>query len=60
MPDDPEVSGMRFSVIHGENQRMSGFDLGLLSLSESTRSPRRCRRAPHSVSSYPIPAGIRA
>jgi hypothetical protein len=37
MPDDPEVSGMRFSVIHGENQRMSGFDLGLLSLSETSR-----------------------
>jgi hypothetical protein len=37
MPDDPEVSGMRFSLIHGKNQSMSGFDLGLLSLSETSR-----------------------
>jgi hypothetical protein len=37
MPDDPEVSGMRFSLIYGENQSMSGFDLGLLSLSETSR-----------------------
>ena len=37
MPDNPEVTGMRFSVIHGENQSMSGFDLGLLSMSETGR-----------------------
>ena len=36
MPDDPEVGGMRFSLIYGDNQRMSGFDLGLLSLSETS------------------------
>ena len=36
MPDDPDVSGMRFSLIHGENQNMSGFDLGLLSMNETS------------------------
>jgi hypothetical protein len=35
-PDDPNVSGIRFAVIHGKNQRVSGVDLGLLSLSETT------------------------
>jgi len=34
-PDDPNVNGIRFSVLHGSNQRMRGVDLGLLSLSES-------------------------
>lgn len=34
-PDEPNVSAFRFSVIYGENTKMGGFDLGLLSLSES-------------------------
>jgi hypothetical protein len=35
-PDDPSVNGMRFSLFHGKNQSMSGLDVGLLSLSESS------------------------
>ena len=35
-PNDPVVSGMRFSVLHGKNQSTSGLDLGLLSLSETS------------------------
>jgi hypothetical protein len=35
-PDDPDVNGMRFSLLHGKNQNMRGFDFGLISLSEST------------------------
>jgi hypothetical protein len=34
-PDDPNVSGLRFSVLHGSNQSVRGVDLGLLSLSET-------------------------
>jgi hypothetical protein len=34
-PDEADVNGLRFSLIYGENGRMSGFDLGILSLSES-------------------------
>ncbi len=34
-PDDPNVNGFRFTLIYGENDRMSGFDLGILSLAES-------------------------
>jgi hypothetical protein len=34
-PDDPNVEGFRFSLLHGRNTNMSGFDLGILSLSES-------------------------
>jgi hypothetical protein len=34
-PDDPSVEGIRFSLFHGRNTNMSGFDLGLASLSES-------------------------
>lgn len=34
-PDDPNVNGFRFTLIYGENDRMSGFDLGVLSLAES-------------------------
>lgn len=34
-PDDPHVNGMRFTIFHGVNDRMRGFDFGLLSLSES-------------------------
>lgn len=36
-PDDPNVSGIRFAVLHGKNQSVSGVDLGLLSLSETTK-----------------------
>jgi hypothetical protein len=35
-PDDPSVNGIRFSVLHGKNQRVRGVDFGLLSLSETT------------------------
>lgn len=34
-PDDPNVSAFRFTLINGRNTNMGGFDLGLLSLSES-------------------------
>ena len=34
-PDDPNVSGIRFAVIHGKNQSVRGIDLGFLSLSET-------------------------
>jgi hypothetical protein len=34
-PDDPDVNGVRFSLLHGKNQSVSGLDLGLLSLSET-------------------------
>ena len=36
-PDDPNVSGFRFSVLHGENRSVSGLDVGLLSVSETAR-----------------------
>ncbi len=35
VPDDPNVNGFRLSFFHGENEHMSGFDFGLLSLSSS-------------------------
>lgn len=34
-PDDPKVSGIRFTVFHGNNQVVRGVDFGLLSLSET-------------------------
>lgn len=34
-PNDPSVEGIRLSLFHGRNTNMSGFDLGLASLSES-------------------------
>lgn len=37
LPDDPDVSGMRFSLLYGKNQSMSGLDLGLLSMSETSK-----------------------
>lgn len=37
VPKSPDVNGMRLSVIHGKNQSMSGLDLGLLSMSETSR-----------------------
>jgi hypothetical protein len=36
VPDDPAVNGMRLSLLHGRNTRVRGFDLGLLSLSETS------------------------
>lgn len=34
-PDDPDVRGMRFSVIHGRNRSIEGVDFGALSMSRS-------------------------
>jgi len=34
-PDDPDVNGLRFSLLHGDARRIRGLDLGLASLSES-------------------------
>ena len=36
VPDDPRVNGMRFSFLYGKNQRTSGFDLGILSLAQTS------------------------
>jgi hypothetical protein len=35
-PQDPDVNGVRLSILHGKNQSVRGFDLGLLSLSETS------------------------
>ena len=35
-PDTQEVNGVRFSIFHGENQKMRGLDLGFFAMSEST------------------------
>jgi hypothetical protein len=35
VPDDPAVSGVRLSLFHGNTPKVSGFELGILSLSES-------------------------
>jgi len=35
-PDDPDVNGVRFSILHGENESIRGLDFGLLSLSETS------------------------
>jgi hypothetical protein len=32
-PDDPDVNGLRFSVIHGENRSVRGFDFGMIAYS---------------------------
>lgn len=34
-PDEANVNGFRFTLLYGENDDMRGFDMGLLSLSES-------------------------
>lgn len=34
-PRDPNVNGLRFSVLHGKTETVRGVDLGFLSLSES-------------------------
>ncbi len=35
-PQDPDVNGVRLSILHGKNQSVRGCDLGLLSLSETS------------------------
>ena len=35
-PKDPNVNGVRLSILHGKNQSVRGLDLGLLSLSETS------------------------
>jgi hypothetical protein len=35
-PEDPNVNGVRISILHGENESVRGLDLGLLSLSETS------------------------
>ena len=37
-PDDPNVDGFRIVLFYGKNTAVSGFDLGIVSLSESERS----------------------
>jgi hypothetical protein len=37
VPNDPNVKGMRFSFLWGKNQSTNGFDVGLLSLSQSSQ-----------------------
>ena len=34
-PDDPKVNGMRLSFLYGENDSQAGFDVGLISVSET-------------------------
>ena len=34
-PDDPNVNGIRISLLHGSNESVRGLDLGLLSVSET-------------------------
>jgi hypothetical protein len=36
-PSDPDVGGLRFSVIWGKNHSTRGLDLGLISMSETSR-----------------------
>ncbi len=35
-PEDPDVNGVRLSILHGKNQSVRGLDVGLLSLSETS------------------------
>ena len=37
-PDDPNVDGFRLSILHGKAEKVSGFDLGIFSFSESTKT----------------------
>ena len=34
-PSDPDVNGVRFSVLYGKNDSVRGLDIGLLSISET-------------------------
>ena len=36
-PKDPDVNGVRLAIFHGKNRSVRGFDLGLLSLSETSK-----------------------
>lgn len=36
IPENPDVSGVRLSFLHGQNRSQRGLDLGLLSMSETT------------------------
>lgn len=36
VPSDPQVSGMRLSFLYGKNSRTQGFDVGVLSVSETS------------------------
>jgi hypothetical protein len=38
VPRDPNVKGVRVSLLHGENQSTRGLDFGILSLSETSRA----------------------
>ncbi len=38
MPKDPDVAGWRIALFYGKNQSVSGFDLGIASLSQATDS----------------------
>jgi hypothetical protein len=38
VPRDPNVRGMRFAFLHGENQSTRGLDLGILSYSSTSRA----------------------
>jgi len=35
VPEDPNVSGFRVVFLHGKNESVSGFDLGIISLNEA-------------------------
>jgi hypothetical protein len=37
IPSNPDVSGVRLSFLHGKNRSQRGLDLGLLSMSETSR-----------------------
>jgi hypothetical protein len=37
-PSDPNVNGVRISLLHGQNQSVRGLDFGILSLSETSRA----------------------
>jgi hypothetical protein len=36
-PDDPDVSGVRFSLLYGQARSVSGLDVGLVSISETEK-----------------------
>jgi len=38
VPRDPNVKGVRLSLLHGANQSVRGVDFGILSLSETSRA----------------------
>ncbi len=38
VPEDPDVNGFRLVLFYGKNQSVSGFDVGIASLSETTNA----------------------